>query len=77
MQNFYYDSEQNTIFSTEKMKAFYERNAKERKEAGEEELTFLEYVNNCLTCNNGCIDIIVAENFNEACNKVKRMYKAW
>ena len=74
MQKFYYDWEQDAIFFEKQMKIFHEANNEERSRAGEEPFTFAEYIENCLTKNNGCIDIIEAENFNDAVNKIDRMY---
>ena len=75
MKKFYYDWEMECIYSEEQMKIFHEEINKELHEIGEEPCTFAEYIKNCMPQNNGCIDVIDAEDFLDAERKVNEIKK--
>ena len=72
---FYYDIEERELYYQDDFLEEYHEILKEREQNGDDTITFREYLNNCMTRNNGTLELILAESREEALEKVKDMWK--
>ena len=70
---YYYDTEHNELYYIDDFLEEYLEAMKERQV--EEIISFQQYLNNCLTINNGTLELIMAKDMTEAMEKVKEMHK--
>lgn len=69
---FYYDIEENTLYYQDDFLEEYHEILKEREQSGDDKITFEEYLNNCLTHNNGTLELILAKTYEEAMEKLRK-----
>lgn len=70
---YYYDTEHKELYYIDDFLEEYMEAMKEREV--EEIISFQQYLDNCLTINNGTLELIMARDIAEAMEKAKEKYQ--